>query len=135
MSPEAESQRWNALFESKKACPTTATVAWLMSEPDRQFIQLLATHCDRKQLIALVGATRQVLRQVLSRKFAPLRDGLADGAWHRGVQRALDELVELRPDLGDEVPAYDDGSPSGGVVVSELEKAMSRLPEQRRVCG
>lgn len=137
MNPEAKSLLWNALFENDGASPAPETVAWLMSSPDRQFVQLLATHCTREQLLALVGASRQVLRQVLQHQFAPLRDGIADGNWRRGVQRAMDELLELRPDLTGDLPAFgdeDDVWAAGDLVTMELAKVMARLPKEQRTC-
>lgn len=137
MTLEPESQLWNALFESGESGAAPETVAWLMSGPDSHFIQLLASCCERDQLVQLMGVSRHTLRQVLYARFAPLREGMADGLWRRGVQRAMDELVELRPDLLHELPAYgaeDDGHHLGGVVETELAKTMNRLPKELAAC-
>lgn len=136
MYPEAESQLWIALFDGDQSCVTPETVTWLLSGPDGHFVQMLATHCEREQLIELIDVCRRTLRQVLNDRFSALRDGPADGVWRRSVQRAMDELIDLRPDLLEDLPAYSEDRSSlklDGIVTSELSRMMSQVSNHSQV--
>lgn len=138
MKLETEAQLWTALFESDEKTAASETVAWLMSGPDSHFVQLLATYCERDQLVELVCVTRHTLRQLLNAEFAPLRDYGADGSWRRGVQRAIDELFDLRPDLLNALTAQDEDGKvrfQEDAVVSELSKAMGRKDKELNLCA